>query len=112
MQDYTAVLSCHTAKVPCRFVELLEKIDRKTGKTIEVSPKCIKSGDAAIVKIVPLKPMCVETYDKYPYLGRFAIHDMKQAVGVGIIKEVEKMIGASEDKTSSITTCDNGEKIA
>jgi elongation factor 1-alpha len=91
MQDYTAVLACHTAHVPCRFVELLEKIDRRTDKIIEVRPKCLKSGEAAIVKMVPLKPICVETFDQYPSLGRFAIRDMKQTVAVGIIKEVEKI---------------------
>jgi len=29
------------------------------GKTIESEPKFIKSGDAAIVKLVPSKPMCL-----------------------------------------------------
>merc|ERR1712169_149047 len=33
--------------IACKFSELLEKIDRRTGKSIENNPKFIKSGDAA-----------------------------------------------------------------
>lgn len=49
-----------------------------------------KSGDAAIVKMIPSKPMCVEAFTEYPPLGRFAVRDMRQTVAVGVIKSVEK----------------------
>jgi hypothetical protein len=90
---YAPVLDCHTAHIACKFAELLEKIDRRTGKAIEVAPKFVKSGDAAIVKLVPSKPMCVESYNEYPPLGRFAVRDMRQTVAVGVIKSVEKTDG-------------------
>src|SRR3954468_6337077 len=80
---YAPVLDCHTAHIACKFSELLEKIDRRTGKSIENNPKFIKSGDAAIVKMVPSKPMCVEAFTDYPPLGRFAVRDMRQTVAVG-----------------------------
>ena len=69
---------------------MIEKIDRRTGKALEASPKFVKSGDAAIIKLVPSKPMCVESYNEYPPLGRFAVRDMRQTVAVGVIKSVEK----------------------
>ena len=75
---YAPVLDCHTAHIACKFSELLEKIDRRTGKSIENTPKFIKSGDAAIVKMVPSKPMCVEAFTDYPPLGRFAVRDMRR----------------------------------
>jgi elongation factor 1-alpha len=87
---YTPVLDCHTAHIACKFAELVEKIDRRTGKATEESPKFIKSGDAAIVKLIPSKPMCVETFTEFPPLGRFAVRDMRQTVAVGVIKGVEK----------------------
>jgi elongation factor 1-alpha len=34
--------------------------------------------------------MCVEVFQEYPPLGRFAVRDMKQTVAVGVIKAVEK----------------------
>lgn len=88
---YAPVLDCHTAHIACKFSELLEKIDRRTGKSIENAPKFIKSGDAAIVKMVPSKPMCVEAFSDYPPLGRFAVRDMRQTVAVGVIKSVVKV---------------------
>src|ERR1700730_17501218 len=87
---YAPVLDCHTAHIACKFAELVEKIDRRTGKTMEASPKFVKMGDAAIVKLIPSKPMCVESYNEYPPLGRFAVRDMRQTVAVGVIKSVEK----------------------
>ena len=84
------MLDCHTAHIACKFAELIEKIDRRTGKSIEAAPKFVKSGDACIAKLVPSKPMCVESYNEYPPLGRFAVRDMRQTVAVGIIKAVDK----------------------
>ena len=83
---YSPVLDCHTAHIACKFAEILEKVDRRTGKSIEEAPLFIKSGDAAIVKLLPSKPMCVEPFSDYPPLGRFAVRDMRQTVAVGVIK--------------------------
>lgn len=83
---YQPVLDCHTAHVACKFAELQQKIDRRSGKIVEENPEKIKSGDAALVKLVPSKPMCVEPFSAYPPLGRFAIRDMRQTVAVGVIK--------------------------
>merc|ERR1712158_76183 len=97
-KGYTPVLDCHTAHIACKFSELLEKIDRRSGKKIEDNPSKVKSGDAAIVKLVPSKPMCVESFQQYPPLGRFAVRDMRQTVAVGVIKSVEKL-----DKAGKVT---------
>jgi len=83
---YSPVLDCHTAHIACKFSELIEKVDRRSGKKMEDSPKFVKSGDAAIVKLLPSKPMCVEPFSEYPPLGRFAVRDMRQTVAVGVIK--------------------------
>jgi elongation factor 1-alpha len=95
---YTPVLDCHTAHIACKFAELLQKIDRRTGKSMEDSPKAVKSGDAAMARLVPSKPMCVESFQEYPPLGRFAVRDMRQTVAVGVIKAVAKV-----DKVGKVT---------
>jgi len=87
---YAPVLDCHTAHIACKFTELMQKIDRRTGKSLEDTPKFVKSGDSCMVKMTPSKPMCVESFSAYPPLGRFAVRDMKQTVAVGVIKAVEK----------------------
>jgi len=86
---YSPVLDCHTAHIACRFKEIKEKCDRRSGKKLEDNPKFIKSGDAAIVDLVPQKPMCVESFTDFPPLGRFAVRDMRQTVAVGVIKSAK-----------------------
>jgi len=85
---YAPVLDCHTAHIACKFNKILSKVDKRTGKSTEDEPSHIKSGDAAIVELIPQKPMVVEAFKNYPPLGRFAVRDMKQTVAVGVIKEV------------------------
>merc|ERR1712137_1493015 len=87
---YAPVLDCHTAHIACKFAEIQNKMDRRSGKILEEGPKFIKSGDSAIVKMVPSKRMCVESFTEFPPLGRFAVRDMRVTVAVGVIKEVTK----------------------
>jgi len=87
---YAPVLDCHTAHIACKFNKITAKVDKRTGAATEENPACIKSGDAALVELIPQKPMVVEAFQKYPPLGRFAVRDMRQTVAVGVIKEVVK----------------------
>merc|ERR1711902_200975 len=86
--DFTAqvIVLNHPAHIACKFAEIKEKVDRRTGKATESNPKSIKSGDAGIVELIPSKPMCVEAFSDFPPLGRFAVRDMRQTVAVGVIK--------------------------
>jgi len=87
---YAPVLDAHTAHIACKFTDIEQKMDKRSGKVLEEHPKFIKNGDAAIVNMTPTKPLCVEPYTEYPPLGRFAVRDMRQTVAVGVIKEVVK----------------------
>merc|ERR1711872_1018634 len=98
---YSPVLDCHTAHIACKFKEIQQKVDRRTGKSTEDSPKFIKSGDAAIVKLVPSKPMCVESFSEYPPLGRFAVRDMRQTVAVGVIKSTTPKVAEGKQTKSA-----------
>merc|ERR1711967_62076 len=66
---YSPVLDCHTAHVACKFSQIIEKMDRRSGKVLESNP------------------MFVETFTEFPPLGRFAVRDMRQTVAVGVIKK-------------------------
>jgi len=87
---YTPVLHIHTATVAVRFDQLLKKIDPRSGATIEENPSFLKQGDAAIVKFVPLKPVCMEKYAEIPQLGRFAIRDMGRTIAAGVVIDIEE----------------------
>lgn len=98
---YSPVVDCHTAHISCRFAELNEKLDRRSGKKLEDNPKFVKSADAAIITMIPQKPMCVEAFTEYPPLGRFAVRDMKTTVAVGVIKSVDKKDATAGKVTKS-----------
>lgn len=89
-EGYSPVCDIHTAHIACKFDEI-KKMDRRTNKFVEGDDaNVLKTGDAAIVRFIPQKAVCVETFKDYPPLGRFAVRDMKRTVAVGVIKEIEK----------------------
>jgi elongation factor 1-alpha len=90
-KGYTPVFHCYTAQVACRFEEIQKKLDPRTGQVKEENPDFIKTGDAAIVKVIPTRPMVIESSKKIPQLGRFAIRDMGQTVAAGVCLEVEEV---------------------
>ena len=84
-------VDCHTAHVVCQVKEIQRKICKKNGVAIEHNPKTLGDGDCAIIKLVPTKPLCVETFSDYPSLGKFGIRgDQTQNVGIGLITSVQK----------------------
>ena len=82
---YTPVFHAHTSQVAVRFVDLLEN-----SKTKEANPPFLKTGDAALVRFAPTKPMAIEQMDTFPELARFAIRDMGKTVAAGVCMKVEK----------------------
>ena len=86
---YTPVIHVHTASVSARIVEIVAKLDPRTGQVVEKNPQFIKQGEAAIVRFKPIKPMVIEPFKDFPQLGRFAMRDMNRTVGIGIVTEVK-----------------------
>ena len=86
---YAPVMHIHTATVPAQITEIIAKLDPRTGQTIEHKPQFIKQGDAAIVRLKPLKPVVAEKFADFPPLGRFALRDMGRTVAAGQIIEVK-----------------------
>ena len=88
---YTPVFHIHAATVAGKIVEIQSKLDPRTGQEVEKNPQFIKQGDAAIVKVAPLKPVVVERFQDFPNttLGRFAIRDMGKTVAVGQVLDVK-----------------------
>ncbi|MFH1228940.1 MAG: translation elongation factor EF-1 subunit alpha [Candidatus Aenigmatarchaeota archaeon] len=87
-KGYTPVFHVHTSQVACKIIEIVKKIDPKSGQTLQENPDFIKTGDAAIIKCVPNKPFVLESSKDFPELARFAIRDMGQTIAAGICLEV------------------------
>lgn len=87
---YTPVLHAHTAQVAATLSDFVAKIDPKTGATVEEKPKFLKTGDAAIVKIKPVRPLAIETFKEFPEIGRFALRDMGTTIAAGVVKSISE----------------------
>ena len=87
---YTPVIHAHTSQAAATITELVSKLDARTGGVLEESPKALKTGDAAIVKIQPLRPLCLETFGEFPQMGRFALRDMGTTIAAGVVKEINQ----------------------
>jgi elongation factor 1-alpha len=85
---YTPVLHAHTVQQATTIVEIIQKIDPRTGQVVEDHPKSIKTGDAALVRLKPLQPICLEVYKDFPEMGRFALRDSGRTIAAGIVKEI------------------------
>ena len=89
-KGYTPVFHCHTAHVACKIQEIVKKINPKDGSTIQENPDMLKSGDAAVIKVVPTQPLAIEKQADFPQLAKFAIRDMGKTIAAGIVLDLVK----------------------
>jgi len=88
--NYTPVFHAHTTQFAGRVEEIVEKKDPKSGQSLQKNPDFIKTGDVAVIKVRPLKPVVLEKYSEFPPLGRFAIRDMGATVAAGVVLDIVK----------------------
>lgn len=96
-KGYTPILNVHTASVACKFVNIKERCDRRTGQKAEDSPSGLTPGQVGVVELAPLKPISLESFFDYPSLGRFVIRDLKQTVAVGVIISIDGRVPQTDD---------------
>ncbi|MBI5398047.1 translation elongation factor EF-1 subunit alpha [Candidatus Woesearchaeota archaeon] len=87
---YTPVFHIHTAQVACQITQIVKKLNPATGEVLQENPDFIKNGDAAIVKIKPTQPLCLETQKEIPQMARFAIRDSGATVAAGMCVDLVK----------------------
>lgn len=87
---YTPVFHVHTAQVACQVTEIVKKLNPATGEVIQEKPDFIKNGDAAIVKIKPVQPLCIEKQKDIPQMARFAVRDSGATVAAGMCIDLVK----------------------
>ena len=76
----------------CQFVELIKKLDPRTGAVLQEHPDTLKNGDAAIVRIKPMQPLCIEKQKDIPHMSRFAIRDAGTTVAAGMCIDLVKKV--------------------
>ena len=90
---YTPVFHVHTAQVACQITAIEKKLNPATGEVVAENPDFVKNGDAAVVKIKPTQPLCIEKQKDIPQMSRFAVRDSGATVAAGMcIDLVEKKL--------------------
>ncbi len=89
-KGYTPVFHAHTSHIAGSILELVKKLDPKTGAVLQENPDMLKPGDAAIIKVKPAQPFVIEKQSDFPELAKFAIRDMGKTIAAGICIDVVK----------------------
>ncbi|CAF3945550.1 unnamed protein product [Rotaria sp. Silwood1] len=88
---YLAVLHIHAAVAEVQLKELTALIDRKTGETTREYPKLLKQNQIATARFELLQrgqTICIELFEHFPRLGRFALLDEDRIVVVGKVLQI------------------------
>jgi len=80
---YTAVLHVHAVAEECSVLRLTASIDKKSGQRSKKPPMFVKSGAVINCVIDCEQPVCIETFEASPQLGRFTLRDEGKTIGIG-----------------------------
>ena len=83
-EGYCIIVNCHTAQASCRITEIIQ---------INQLPRMKTEGEVVErvtveLAMKPLGPLCLETFEDYPKLGRIFIRDNSVFIGFGIVTHV------------------------
>ncbi|KAL0096125.1 P-loop containing nucleoside triphosphate hydrolase protein [Phycomyces blakesleeanus] len=95
---YTAVLHLHASVEEITLTSLLHLIDKKTGRKSKRPPQFVKMGQKVIARVETAAPMCIETFEDYPQLGRFTLRDEGKTIAIGRVVKVLESETAEQEK--------------
>lgn len=87
-KGYAAILHIHTCAMECEISQLLIEYNKKTGKPAKKHPAFAKARAVVAIEITTTEPICVETYEDRPEMGRFTIRDEGKTIIIGRVMKV------------------------
>ncbi|SCW04142.1 LAFE_0H07008g1_1 [Lachancea fermentati] len=85
---FSCVMHIHTAIEEVTITRLLHKLERGTNRKSKKPPAFAKKGMKIIALLETEEPVCVETYEDYPQLGRFTLRDQGTTIAIGKIVKI------------------------
>jgi peptide chain release factor subunit 3 len=89
---YLAVMHIHNVVEEIQITQLINQLDKKTGKEIKQKPIFARQGDALTVMIETRNPICVERCEDFPSLGRFTLRHESQTIAIGKVMDITEDI--------------------
>ncbi|XP_076339466.1 eukaryotic peptide chain release factor GTP-binding subunit ERF3A-like isoform X2 [Tachypleus tridentatus] len=85
---YTAVLHLHAAVEEVSVKALICLIDKKSGERSKTRPRFVKQDQVAIMRLECSDLTCMESFKKFPQMGRFTLRDEGRTIAIGKILRV------------------------
>lgn len=85
---FSCVMHIHTAIEEVTITQLLHKLEKGTNRKSKKPPAFAKRGMKIIAVVETVEPVCVETYQDYPQLGRFTLRDQGTTIAIGKIVKI------------------------
>ncbi|KAL7677798.1 hypothetical protein ACOME3_004032 [Neoechinorhynchus agilis] len=87
---YSAVMHLHAGVYEVQLKAIIKTLGKKPTDRGQIRPRFIKQDSNAIVRLEVTDVACMETFQKYPQMGRFTLRDEAKTVAIGkILKIVE-----------------------
>ncbi|ELP86065.1 elongation factor 1-alpha, putative [Entamoeba invadens IP1] len=86
-KGWAPTMNIHLAQVPCIVLDIVRILGRNAPEK-KLSRVELMKRDIAIVTIMSIKPVCVETFNDFPKLGTFVLRDNGKIAAYGGVKEV------------------------
>lgn len=84
---YSCVFHAHTLLEDCQIIKLIEYIEKSTKKKI-LNPAFVKGNSIVICELQLNSPVCLETFETLPQLGRFTLRDEGKTIAIGKVLEI------------------------
>ncbi|OBA13651.1 uncharacterized protein OGAPODRAFT_17394 [Ogataea polymorpha] len=85
---FSCVMHVHTAIEEVTFTKLLHHLQKGTNRKSKKPPAFAKQGMKIIAELETAMPVCLETYEDYPQLGRFTLRDQGQTIAIGKVTKL------------------------
>ncbi|WIA29533.1 hypothetical protein OEZ86_012032 [Tetradesmus obliquus] len=90
LKGHAVTIHAHTAREAGVISALLGLCDSKTGQHRQHKPRCLLSGQTALVEVTPVRPMPLERFADVKALGRVALREGGRTVAVGVVTSINE----------------------
>eukprot|EP00775_Hariotina_reticulata_P011038 gene11038-11193_t len=85
LKGQAVTVHAHTAREAGVVSALLGLCDSRTGRAGQRKPRCLLSGQTALIEVTPVRPLPLEVFSDVKALGRIALREGGRTVAVGIV---------------------------
>merc|ERR1712176_880436 len=88
---FNCIMHIHSSVTEVSFEELVGLMD-KNGKPVK--PRCAKEREVVFAKLQLASPICIESFDQSPQLGRFTLRDEGKTIAVGVVLKTSNQLAS------------------